>query len=233
MTVRYGAAVFLLVVLSSAGVVSATDAVIPTADEAERMMRQDVAVRQKLEARMAELGRDAKRVAAAMSQGEVRSELCKVCHGADGNSVREGTPSLAGQNAAYLIEQFQRYADHRRYDYWMSSLSETLGDEDKLQLAVFYSRNRMVPSRGGDPALLERGGEIYRTYCTECHGPDGRGREGYARLAGQRPEYTLKMLKEFRTAGGKRYNPWMYGRANMLQDERDMLAVATYLAHLE
>jgi len=41
------------------------------------------------------------------------------------------------------------------------------------------------------------------------------------------------MLKEFKTATGQRFNPWMYGRANLLKTEADMEAVATYLAHLE
>ena len=42
----------------------------------------------------------------AVYEGELRATLCKACHGADGNSVREGTPSLAGQDPVYLVDQF-------------------------------------------------------------------------------------------------------------------------------
>jgi cytochrome c553 len=90
----------------------------------------------------------------------------------------------------------------------------------------------MKPSGGGNLELLDEGKQIYDNICVKCHGQDGRGQEGYARLAGQRHDYVVKMLKEFRDRTGRRINVWMTGVAIRLSD-RDMEAVATYLANLE
>jgi cytochrome c553 len=132
----------------------------------------------------------------------------------------------------YIVDQFQRYGDGHRYDPWMANLAKTFSQEDKIKLAIYFSQQTMKPIGGGEPALRERGKEVFREYCMECHGEDGRGKEGYARLAGQSPEYIVKMLNEFKTPGSNRSNPWMFARANMIKSEEDMRAVATYLANL-
>lgn len=193
----------------------------------------DLTMRKRLQAEMDKLYADPEALDEAMYWGELRTSLCKECHGEDGNSSREGIPSLAGQNPVYLVDQFQRYGDDRRQDYWMASLAKVIKLEDKIKLAIYYSRQQMKPAGGGAPASLERGKTLYQELCTECHGEDAKGPEGYARLAGQRPEYTVKMLVEFAKGDGRRYNPWMYGRANLVNNDQDRLALATYLAHLE
>ena len=193
----------------------------------------DLAVRQQLQQRLDQIAADPESYRKARYFGEMRSTLCKVWHGSDGNSVREGTPTLAGQDPVYIVDQFNRYADGRRRDYWMGSLVSGFTEEDKIKLAIYYAEQPMKPARGGDPALMARGKQLYETHCVDCHGADGRSEKGYARLAGQRPEYVAKMLREFRTPSGKRFSPVMYSRAFMLRNEQDVLAVATYLAHLE
>lgn len=193
----------------------------------------DLAVREQLQRRLDEIAADPESYRKAMYFGEMRSTLCKVCHGADGNSVREGTPNLAGQDPVYIVDQFNRYSDGRRKDFWMGSLASGFSDDDKIKLAIYYAEQPMRPAGGGDPSLIPRGRELYQAHCVECHGEDGRSREGYARLAGQRPEYIAKMLREFRSPAGKRFNPAMYARAYMLRSDEDILAVATFLAHLE
>jgi cytochrome c553 len=193
----------------------------------------DIAVREQLSKRLEEIAGDPKRYDDAIYYGQRRATLCKVCHGADGNSVREGTPNLAGQDPVYIVDQFNRYADGRRVDYWMGSLASSFSDEDKIQLAIFYSVQKTIPAGGGDASLIEQGGKLYRKHCVECHGEDGKSEEGYARLAGQRPEYTAKMLREFRSPDGRRFNPMMYARAFMLSSEQEIDAVAYYLANLE
>ncbi|MCB1774656.1 MAG: c-type cytochrome [Gammaproteobacteria bacterium] len=193
----------------------------------------DLAVRQQLASRLAEISASPEQYEDALYHGQRRASLCKVCHGDDGNSVKEGTPNLAGQDPVYIVDQFNRYADGRRIDYWMGSLAASFSDEDKIKLAIFYAAQTTKPARGGNDQLIERGRRIYQNLCVECHGDDGRNEEGYARLAGQRPEYTAKMLKEFRTPTGRRYNPLMYARAFMLRSDEEIEAVATYLAHLD
>jgi cytochrome c553 len=193
----------------------------------------DLVARQQLAQTMEEISASPERYEDALYHGQRRASLCKVCHGDDGNSIREGTPNLAGQDPVYIVDQFNRYADGRRIDYWMGSLAASFSDEDKIKLAIFYAAQATKPAGGGNESLIERGKQIYRSLCAECHGEDGRSKDGYARLAGQRPEYTAKMLKEFRSPAGRRYNPLMYARAFMLRSDEEIEAVATYLAHLE
>ena len=201
--------------------------------EAARLQAADQAVKEELGEALEQLTNDPQALDDAMYWGELRASLCKACHGVDGNSQREGIPSLAGQNPVYLVDQFQRYGSERRKDFWMGSLAKSIKREDKIKLAIYYSRQQMKPAGGGDPKLLEKGKQLYAQFCTGCHGENARGPEGYARLAGQRADYIVKMLNEFRVAGGKRFNPWMYARANMLKTDSDRLAVATYLANLD
>lgn len=198
------------------------------------LLADDIAVREHLQQRLDEIAADRERYDQAMFEGEMRAApLCRVCHGLDGTAVRDGTPNLAGQDPVYIVDQFNRYADGRRRDYWMSSLAAGFNEEDKIQLAIWYSEQPMRPALGGNPTLIERGRELYEAHCVECHGADGRSRKGYARLAGQRPEYTAKMLREFRSPDGKRFNPVMYARSYMLRTDEDIMAVATFLAHLD
>jgi cytochrome c553 len=111
-------------------------------------------------------------------------------------------------------------------------VSKTFSFEDKIKIALYYGEMEMKPSGGGNLSLLAEGKQIYKDNCVKCHGENGRGQEGYARLAGQRHGYVVKMLKEFRDRTGKRTNLWMSGVAIRLSD-RDMDAVATYLANLK
>ena len=194
---------------------------------------EDLAIRAKLEAQIQNLTSDAEARKKLMYDAKRRITLCKACHGEDGNSVAANVPSLAGQNPVYLVDQFMRFGDGRRDDFTMSSLARAINDEDKIRLAIYFSEQEIKPAGGGRPELMQRGKERYQLFCVECHGEDGRGaKQGYARLAGQRPEYIVKMLKEFKNQTGRRSNPWMTARANVLS-ETDMQAVATYLANMQ
>jgi cytochrome c553 len=189
-------------------------------------------LKQKLEHRISEITQNKALMKQIIREGKARTVLCNTCHGEDGIAILALTPNLAGQNPVYIVDQFQRFGDGRRNDYLMSNLSRTFTVEDKIKIALYYESMAMVSSKGGDPSLLPLGKVIYQNNCVECHGEDGRGQKGYARLAGQRHDYIAKMLKEFRDRTGKRFNIWMTNVAVRLNDQ-DINAVATYLAHLE
>lgn len=195
-------------------------------------MEDDLAVRKALEKRIDEITKNRTLHKQMLREGRDRTVLCSTCHGENGMAVQPLTPNLAGQNPVYLIDQFQRYGDDRRINYWMGSLAKTFTTEDKIKIALYFSQMEMLPSGGGNPALLGNGEKIFKTFCVKCHGADGRGQAGYARLAGQRYDYVVKMLKEFRDRTGERTNVWMTGVAIRLSD-RDIESVATYLANLK
>ncbi|MES9854466.1 MAG: c-type cytochrome [Candidatus Thiodiazotropha sp. L084R] len=189
-------------------------------------------LRNMLENRIAEIANDKKLQKRMVKEGRDRTILCKTCHGQDGIAIQPVTPNLAGQNPVYIVDQFQRFGDGRRNDYLMTNLAKTFSLEDKIKIALYYNDMEMKASGGGIPELLQEGQQVYKKVCVECHGENGRGQEGYARLAGQRFDYVVKMLKEFRDRTGRRTNVWMTGVAIRLSD-RDMDAVATYLANLK
>ena len=49
----------------------------------------------------------------AITLGEERAEVCKFCHGKKGNSRRGNIPNLAGQNAKYIVKQFEMFATNQ------------------------------------------------------------------------------------------------------------------------
>lgn len=176
----------------------------------------------------------------AMQAGQERALLCSYCHGPDGNSITSDVPNLAGQNAVYLLNQINMFADGRRKNYVMNSLAKQLTQEDKLNLAVFFAA-KSVKKLSVDEQLAAKGSEVYRDVCSNCHGAQGLGNINFPRLAGQRPEYvkiTLKRFKENTNAYKKvnqettqRHSSVMESIVKNLSDEQ-IDAVAAYLAKL-
>ena len=202
-----------------------------TSASTEPTVETELQQRRVLEQRIEEIRQDNDLFQQTMEEGRNRTVLCRTCHGEDGMAVKALVPNLAGQNPVYIMDQFRRFGDGRRYDFLMTGLAKSFSDEDKLKIAVYYSSLPMKSSGGGRMELMEQGKSIFTEVCSRCHGSDGLGTEGYARLAGQRPDYVVKMLREFRDRTGRRINPWMSGVAIKLSDQ-DMEAVAAYLANM-
>jgi len=192
----------------------------------------DAGMRKEIEARIAKITESKEAHDAAMELGRARTVLCKTCHGEKGVAVKPMVPNLAGQNPAYIVDQFTRFKDGRRYDFMMTNLAKTFKEEDRFRIALYYASLPPHSSGGGKAELIPEGKRLFQEHCTKCHGEDAKGHEGYARLAGQQPDYIVKMLKEFRDRTGRRFNPWMSAVAVQLSDE-NMEAVAAYLASLQ
>lgn len=135
---------------------------------------------------------------AALEKGHDRSMLCSHCHGEDGNSKRPDIPNLAGQNPDYLLEQIDMFADGRRKNFVMNTLTKDFTAEDRINLSVYYSEQKVKP-QDFDPGKASHGERIYQTVCVMCHGTDGHGNQGFARIAGQQIEFVQLTLKRFRT----------------------------------
>jgi cytochrome c553 len=200
---------------------------------------QEEAERTKLVALVNKVILDEAKHEMAITEGRDRIVLCTQCHGVDGTSKMQGVPHLAGQNPAYLLEQVEKFADGRRKNFVMQSLARSFTMEDKVNIAVYFASQR-PKTEGADPALAREGARIYQNVCKMCHGDDGRGDEGYARLAGQRTDYVVLTLKRFRensrqtvTADDmKRHNSRMEQVSQHLSD-RDIDALAAHIAMLK
>lgn len=169
--------------------------------------------------------------AAAQRQGARVAAVCAHCHGQNGNSVLPDTPNLAGQDPGYLLEQMQRFADGRRRNEFMEGLIKAMSAAEKVSAALYFAQQPVVAASGGDPALRAAGKAHYERVCFVCHGSDGRGSEGYARLAGQQAGYVGRALRRYRDGSTLRADPRM-AAATQRMTERDIDAVAAYVASM-
>jgi cytochrome c553 len=165
--------------------------------------------------------------------GEERG--CGGCHGADGRSATPDVPSLAGQPADFVTLQMIMFRERLRDAPPMSDLAQGLADEQLEDLAAHFAALQPGPvdDRGArDGALAERGQALsQRMNCGVCHLPDYRGREQIPRLAGQREDYLLRTLREYRDNKRVGTDTSMNAVVYAVPDA-DLSALAHYLAHV-
>ncbi len=174
------------------------------------------------------------------------TQVCSACHGSDGNSSIPVNPSIAGQHADYILKQLVNFKAEagkpaERPNPVMTGMVAPLSQDDMNNLAAYFSSQKVKPRAARNPELVKLGQSIYRAgvsnkgvpACAGCHSPDGSGIPAqYPRLAGQHPEYIVAQLKAFRA--GERandVNSMMRTTAAKLSD-KEMAAVAEYLAGL-
>ena len=113
------------------------------------------------------------------------------------------------------------------------------GEEDSLDIygaglrIVDAMKNPMPRSE----AVLSRGDKIYHTYCTVCHGPQGRGDGTVAGRFGYVPDLTQPVTQQ--RSDGYIYAILRHGRGVMprygdkIRDPRDRWAVVWYVRQLQ
>ena len=110
-----------------------------------------------------------------------RIELCGSCHGEDGNSRGEKTPSLAGQPEFFILNQLFLMREGVRKVEVMAPYVKDLTDTELEELAKYYTN--LAPKPSGEPinsSLLKRGAELAVTlHCVSCHLPTLAGQARY------------------------------------------------------
>jgi cytochrome c553 len=161
-------------------------------------------------------------------------EPCLACHGATGQSETEDVPSLGGQPAKYVLIQLFMFREKLRPVEPMTELTKSWNDADLQQAADFIAA--LPPPKPTadpvDPARLERARALVeQNHCNICHRPDFSGQENVPRLAGQREEYLLKALREYKSGARHGYEPTM---TEVLQpvDDAQLVEFAYYLSRL-
>lgn len=123
------------------------------------------------------------------------AEKCVGCHGKGGNSGDSKIPSLAGQDAKYIMNAIAQYKNGKRDYKDMKNAVKELKKEDVVNLAAYYSQQ--VPIKLA--ARVLEGPAVLAVKCDRCHGPGGRGDNvNTPIIAGQVKSYITKVLHEYR-----------------------------------
>lgn len=78
--------------------------------------------------------------AADLEAGKARVQtVCAACHGANGVSVSDAIPNLAGQKAAYLESQLRALKEGTRKNALMNAIAAQLGPEEIANVAAYFA----------------------------------------------------------------------------------------------
>jgi cytochrome c553 len=171
-------------------------------------------------------------VAADVSE---KVEVCKGCHGDNAISQTENIPSLAGQLDQYTQWQLVYFRAGSRKNEQMQPIVEDMTNEDVRNIGAYFAA--LDPFKGtpdDNPDLSAKGKQAAAgRRCASCHGDNFAGTKAVARIAGQREDYLVKALHDYKT-GGRNGGPQgvMSDVAYPLSDE-EIEALAHYLAHLQ
>ncbi len=158
---------------------------------------------------------------------------CDACHGQGGRSSMTEVPTLAGQPAYYLKLQLTLLRDKQRASARMSPIAEALSDSDVEQLSAYFAALPPgEPPRGQDNDAGEGERLTQANHCASCHLATYAGQNQMPRLAGQREDYLLKAMKDYRDGSRPGFDGTMTEVLHGLPD-RDLAALAHYLSQLD
>ena len=161
-----------------------------------------------------------------------RIALCGSCHGAQGNSVIQDFPSLAGQPKVFLENQLVLIREGMRDIPPMKGVLDNVPDAELSALAQHYAALPVSkPSTPRRPELFARGEALSKEMrCGICHLPNYVGREQMPRLAGQREDYLLHTMRSMKSNQVAGRDPIMTASLYGISDA-DLQAIAHFLAH--
>jgi cytochrome c553 len=173
--------------------------------------------------------------AADVAAGKEKAELCVACHGEAGISQTENIPSLAAQPDQFIQWQLVFFRAGTRKNEQMQPIVEQLNNDDIRNLgAYFASLEPPKASKPDDnPDLSQKGAQAAAgRRCASCHTDSYAGTKAVARVAGQREDYLLKALHDYKS--GVRSGGGMAAMAEVAYplSEEEITALAHYLAHL-
>ncbi|HEY7489826.1 MAG TPA: c-type cytochrome [Candidatus Tectomicrobia bacterium] len=154
---------------------------------------------------------------------EERLAPCLACHGGHGQSAQPEVPSLGAQPAFYVMVQLYMFRERMRTVEVMNAITQGLTDDELRSMAEVIAK--LPPpqpvAEAGDPARLERARALIQQHrCAFCHNPDYSGAQQVPRLAGQREDYLVKALREYKNNTRRGYDPAMAEVLYAISDEQ-------------
>jgi cytochrome c553 len=173
--------------------------------------------------------------AADVAAGKEKAELCVGCHGEGGISQMENIPSLAAQPDLFIQWQLVFFRAGARKNEQMQPIVEQLNNEDIRNLGAYFAS--LAPPKAAkpddNPDLSKKGAQAaVGRRCASCHTDSYAGTKAVARVAGQREDYLMKALHDYKS--GVRSGGAMAAMADVAYplSEEEIEALAHYLAHL-
>jgi cytochrome c553 len=170
--------------------------------------------------------------AAGADSLEARLATCLACHEEEGQSASPEIPSLGAQPAFYLTIQLFMFREKLRVVELMNKATQGLSNEELLKMADLIAKLPLPqPANGSaDPDRMERARAlIEQNRCNFCHDRDYAGGQNVPRLAGQREDYLVKALREFKNNTRRGYDASMADVLYPISDEQ-ILDLAYFLS---
>ncbi|TSA10716.1 MAG: cytochrome c4 [Betaproteobacteria bacterium] len=124
--------------------------------------------------------------------GEPGSAMCGGCHGAHGVSVDAATPSLAGQDAEYLMKATKAYRTTRK-NWGMQRYVAGLGDKDIENIVAYYAAQTPKAADQVPTSTQELAAK-----CDRCHDQDATPTMAAPKMKGQDKDYLVMALRAYR-----------------------------------
>ena len=155
-------------------------------------------------------------------------KLCARCHGADGNSTKSNSPSIAGMEAGYMEEAMKAYRDGSRA-CGLSSMkckmaAKWTDEEIAASAAHFAAMKPVAPEQEFDEGLAAAGKKLHEEHCQACHGEEAtEGKPHGSRLNGQWREYLEYALGQYQEGAWQQPDDMKAALAKLSQEDKNAL----------
>lgn len=151
-------------------------------------------------------------VANAQAQSfKERMDVCLACHGENGTSQTEQTPSLGAQQPGFVVIQLYMFREKMRNVELMNEMAKDLTDDDLRAFSDFISKlPKPVAVTDADPARMQRGQALAaQNRCASCHNDNYAGRDSIPAIGGQREDYLSRTMREYKASTRRGYEATM------------------------
>jgi len=129
-------------------------------------------------------------------------------------SGTSATPSLAGQDASYLVAALGAYKQGARPDETMKAMAAPLDNPTIKNMAAYYAAQEPRPPTVRKPLTAQE----WAQRCDRCHGVNGNSTDPrFPALAGQRADYIEQALHDYQK--GVRKSAEMSAMSQVLSED--------------
>lgn len=125
--------------------------------------------------------------------GEPLTAVCGGCHGSNGVSTDTATPTVAGQDASYLVNSINAYKGSRKHPGMRRAVAN-LSDKDIADIVAFYASQKSKPAEDGQKLI-----DDITQKCNRCHtGNMDNAAMVVPKVHGQDHDYLVMALRAYR-----------------------------------